>query len=41
MKKRTYLIALVAAAILVALAVSLRTEGGGMMRRLAGAVHGR
>jgi len=41
MRKRTFVIVLIAAVLLISVSLSMRGEGGGWMRRLGAAIHGR
>lgn len=41
MKTRTYVIAAILAALVIAGALAMRGEGGGMLRSLGTAIHGR
>jgi hypothetical protein len=41
MSKRTYAIVLIVAAIVIALALAMRGQGGGMLANLPAAIHGR
>jgi hypothetical protein len=41
MTMRTFLIVLIAAAVLIAVSLSMHGEGGGWLRRVGAAIHGR
>jgi hypothetical protein len=41
MTKRTFLVVLIAAAVVIAVSLSTRGEGAGWLRRLGTAIHGR